>query len=371
MNVKGLAVTLVIVLSLLFSAGCDLISVTSTPTTSNNITQATPEESVNPAPTQIPIVTQPSISLPSIADVVAKVKPAVVAINTEVPSVSIFGPTTQKGAGSGWIIRQDGLIITNNHVVEGAQSISVTLDDGRTFSVDLKTVATDPLTDLAVFKIDATGLPAAEVGDSAKMRIGDWVVAIGNSLGEGIRATQGIVSRKDVSLTVEQTDILYGLIETDAAINPGNSGGPLVNMAGQVIGITSAKLAAVGIEATGFAIGTETAMPIIEQLINTGKAIHPWLGVSLYPLDQVIIQTYGLAVDKGALVVEVSNKSPAGLAGLRSRDVIVGFAGKEISSVNALIQAIRQAKVGQQVEIIYWRGSTKHTTTTTLIERPN
>lgn len=378
-NIKVLVVSLLLVLSLLFGAGCN-ISITSTsPPNTANVTQTAPEQPVTPPVKEeattsqliIPSAQTQSPTLPSIADAVAKVKPSVVAINTEVTAFDFFNrPSSEKGAGSGWIIRQDGLIITNNHVVEGAKTISVTLDDGRTFPVDLKTVATDPLTDLAVLKINATNLPAVQVGDSTRMRIGDWVVAIGNALGEGTRATQGIISRQNVSLTVDQTEMLYGLIETDAAINPGNSGGPLVNMTGEVIGITSAKLAAVGIEATGFAISTETAVPVIQQLIDTGHAIHPWLGVSLYPIDQLIIQEYHLAVDKGTLVVEVSAGSPAGIAGLKSEDVIVGFAGKEITSVDNLIQAIRQAQVGQKVEIIYWRGATKNTATATLVERP-
>ena len=381
-NIKVLLVSLLLVLSLLFGAGCSLISNTSpatSPSAAANVTPASTGTPATPSVNEGAAVSQPLIPssppqaqpLPSIADVVAKVKPSVVAINTEVTALDFFNrPSSEKGAGSGWIIREDGIIITNNHVVEGAKTISVTLDDGRTFPVDLKTIATDPLTDLAVLRIDASNLPAVIVGDSSKMRIGDWVVAIGNALGEGTRATQGIISRQNVSLTVDQTEILYGLIETDAAINPGNSGGPLVNMSGEVIGITSAKLAAVGIEATGFAISTETAIPVIQQLITTGRAVHPWLGVSLYPIDQLIIQDYKLAVDKGALVVDVSAGSPAGNAGLQAKDVIVGFAGKEITSVDNLIQAIRQAQVGQKVEIIYWRGTTKSTASAILVERP-
>lgn len=375
-SVKYLAVSLVIALILISSAGCSVISgltsstQTTTSTATTTSTTTTPVQS--PITSRPPITTvTPSFSLPSVADVVAKVKPSVVAINTEISTTGFFGPTTQEGAGSGWIIRQDGLIITNNHVVQDASSISVTLDDGRTFPVDLGTVKTDTLTDLAVLKIDASNLPTVEVGDSSKMRIGDWVVAIGNALGEGTRATQGIVSRTNVSETVDQTEILYGLIETDAAINPGNSGGPLVDMAGQVIGITSAKLAAVGIEATGFAISTETAMPVINQLISTGHAIHPWLGVSLYPIDQLAIQDYKLSVSKGALVLDVSASSPASLAGLQPNDVIVGFAGKTVNTVDDLVEAIRLAQVGQKVDIIYWRGTAQHTTTATLVEQPS
>lgn len=377
-NIKVLIVSVLVILSLLFGAGCSLLSTTNTsapssPAAAANVTPAAPPAKGTAAVSQpsIPPVTTQTSPLPGIADVVAKVKPSVVAINTEVAALDFFNrPSSQKGAGSGWIIREDGLIITNNHVVEGAKTISVTLDDGRTFPVDLKTVATDPLIDLAVLRINAKNLPAVRVGDSSKMRVGDWVVAIGNALGEGTRATQGIISRQNASVPIDQSQTLYGLIETDAAINPGNSGGPLVNMSGQVIGINSAKLSAVGVEATGFAISTEAAMPVIQQLIDTGRAVHPWLGVSLFTIDQIIIQDYNLAVDKGALIVDVSAGSPAANAGLQAKDVIVGFAGKTIASVDDLIQAIRQAQVGQKVEIVYWRGTTKSTASTTLIERP-
>ncbi|MFC1991999.1 S1C family serine protease [Chloroflexota bacterium] len=382
-NIKALIVSLLLVLSLVLGAGCDLISITeispSGPPTTANLTPAKSEETTTPPANQGAIDSEWTVPssegqgqfLPNIADVVARVKPSVVAINTEILTRDYFNqPATQEGAGSGWIISEDGIIVTNNHVIEEARSISVTLDDGRTFSADLDTVATDPLTDLAVFKIDAENLPAVQVGDSSKMRVGDWVVAIGNSLGEGIRATQGIVSRQNVSVPVDQTQVLYGLIETDAAINPGNSGGPLVNLAGEVVGITSAKLAAVEVEATGFAISTEAAMPIIRQLINDGYAIHPWLGVSLYPMDQSVIEMFDLKIDRGAFISVVVADSPAGRAGLREEDVITGFAGREIGTVDDLIQVIRAANVGEEVEIVYVRGNETITTRATLVERP-
>ncbi len=307
--------------------------------------------------------------LPTIADVVAKVKPAVVSINTEIVARDMFNRQyTTEGAGSGWIISEDGYIVTNNHVVADAKSITVVLDDGRSFDAEI--VGADALTDLAVVKIDSENLPVAKVGDSAELRIGDWVVAIGNSLGQGVRATQGIVSRQGASVQVELNQALYGLIETDAAINPGNSGGPLVNLAGEVIGITNAKLASVEIESVGYAISTETAGPVIEQLINTGRAIHPWLGVSLYTVDEYVVQRFDLAVDSGAFLVEVVADSPAGRAGLQAEDIIVGYAGKEVENVDDLIEGIRLSKVGQEVEIVYWHGDTKSTTTAVLIERP-
>ncbi|MDZ4230385.1 MAG: trypsin-like peptidase domain-containing protein, partial [Dehalococcoidales bacterium] len=268
------------------------------------------------------------------------------------------------------IISEDGYIVTNNHVVEGARSITVTLDDGRTFPVEMQTVATDQLADLAVLKINAQGLPAASVGDSDRLRIGDWVVAIGNSLGRGIRATQGIISRQDVSIEASGAQTLYGLLETDAAINPGNSGGPLVNMAGEVVGINSVKIARVGVEGVGYAISTQTAIPIIEDLIRNGYVIRPWLGVGLYTVDSFSVQRYDLAVNRGVLVLNVASGSPAASAGLRVGDVITGFEGQDMDDVNELIRAIHSAEVGQEVTITFWRGQTAQTTQATLVESP-
>ncbi|MBA7652666.1 Serine protease Do-like HtrB [subsurface metagenome] len=372
-NIRVLVASLTLILSLTLGAGCALLpsvdteAPSSPPAIDNTTDNATPIDSE----WSTPVTESQAMILPSIADVVAKVKPSVVAINTEVATLDFLNrPFTQEGAGSGWIIREDGIIITNNHVVKGAESITVTLDDGRTFPADMNTVATDWLTDLAVLKIDAENLQAASVGDSRKLRVGDWVVAIGNSLGQGIRATQGIVSRQDASLQVDMSQLLYGLIETDAAINPGNSGGPLVNMMGEVVGIASAKLASVEVEAVGYAISTEIAVPIIQQLINTGHAVHPWLGVSLYSVDEYVVERFSLGIDKGAFVVEVVDGSPASTAGLQPEDIIVTFAGEKIDTVDDLIQAIRSAQVGQRVEITYWRGGTPNTTHATLIERP-
>jgi len=366
-KIRALIVCLTLVLSLALGTGCALLPDvdTSKPSSPPATDNATPiDTGWTPPSTE-----SQALILPSIADVVAKVKPSVVAINTEITTFDFFNrPFTQEGAGSGWIIREDGIIITNNHVVEGAESITVTLDDGKTFPVT--TVVTDRLTDLAVLKIDAENLPTATVGDSLKLRVGDWVVAIGNSLGQGIRATQGIVSRQEVSIPIDQSQTLYGLIETDAAINPGNSGGPLVNMAGEVIGITSVKIAQVGVEGVGYAISTNEAMPIIENLITTGYVVRPWLGVSLYSVNQFAVQRYDLAVDKGALVVSVASGSPADKAGIKEGDVITKFEDQEITELNELIRAIHSSQVGQRVTIAFWRGETKNTAYATLAESP-
>lgn len=309
--------------------------------------------------------------LPSIADVVAKVYPSVVAINTEVVTLDFFrNPLTQKGAGSGWIIDKDGIIVTNNHVVEDAKKVTVELSDGRTFEADLNNIHTDQLTDLAVIKINATDLPAASIGDSSQLRVGDWVVAIGNPLGEGIRAKEGTVSGLKVSLDIEQGQTLDDLIETSAAINPGNSGGPLVNMKAEVIGITSAKVAAVGVEGLGYAISTKTAIPIIEQLIKQGYVIRPWLGVTLYTVDQYVATINQLPVNEGVVVAYVRPGSPAAEAGLQELDVITQFKGKEVTTAEELINAIHDSNIGDEVTITFVRGNDTRTVTVRLIQSP-
>jgi serine protease Do len=303
--------------------------------------------------------------------VVEKVYPSVVAINTEVVTLDIFRtPRTQKGAGSGWIIDKDGIIVTNNHVVEGAQKVTVELSDGRIFEAAPQNVRTDPVTDLAVIKINATNLPAASVGDSKQLRVGDWVVAIGNPLGQGIRAKEGTVSGLNVSLDVDQGETLGDLIETSAAINPGNSGGPLVNMKAEVVGITSAKIAAVGVEGLGYAISTKTAIPIIEQLIQRGYITRPWLGVTLYTVDQYVAAVNRLSVNKGAVVAYVKPGSPAAQVGLQQLDVIIRFKGKEVTTAEEVINAIHDSQIGEEVQITFIRGNETKTTSARLIQSP-
>jgi serine protease Do len=295
-------------------------------------------------------------ALPDFVAVVAKVKPSVVAIRTD------------GGAGSGWIIREDGIIVTNNHVVTDSQNIAIALDDGRTFSAE--TVRTDPLTDLAIVKIDAEDLPAADIGDSTKLQLGEPVAAIGNALGEGISMTGGWVSQLGVSLNVSPGQTLDDLIRTDAAINPGNSGGPLVNMAGEVVGITSVKIAQVGVEGFGYAISINAAKEVIDQLILRGYVIRSYLGLGLQTVNPIVAFFNNLAVNQGALVTSVASGSPSETAGLAKGDVIVEFDGEAITNAGELITAIHDREIGQEVEIVYWRGETQSTTTATLVESP-
>lgn len=365
-NLKYLLTCLIIMLCLFLGSSCLLPPIDTSPPSSppptSTVTPIDPDW-MPPPPESNTLV------LPNFADVVAEVKPSVVAINTEVITYDIFNrPFKQEGAGSGWIIDEDGIIVTNSHVVEGAKAITVTLADGRTFPVE--TVRTDPLTDLAVVKINAQNLPAANVGDSSKLRICDPVIAIGNPLGLGISAKPGWVSRLGVSLQISSGQTLYDLIETDAPINPGNSGGALVNMSQEVIGITSVKISMVGVEGMGYAISINQAMPIIEELVQKGYVIRPWLGVVLRSVDQWLASRYDLAVNKGAFITEVAPGSPADKAEIEPGDVITKFAGEEITTAEELIQAIHSCQIGQRVEIIFWRGDAQNTTYAILAESP-
>jgi serine protease Do len=359
-------VSVILVVFILSLGACSQATAPSPPVTSPP-SQNAGTNPINPTWTPPQALQQPA--LPAISQVVSKVKPSVVAINVEVVTYDIFNrPTKMEGAGSGWIIDKEGYIVTNNHVVEGADSVTVTLGDGRKFSA--QKVQTDPLTDLAVIKIDAHNLPALDIGDSPLLEIGDWVVAVGNALGMGISATTGIVSALDVSLAESPGQTMHGLIQTNAAINPGNSGGPLVNMAGEVIGITSIKIAQVGVEGMGYAISINEAMPVIGKLITIGYVVRPWLGVGLATVNQMVASWYNLAVDTGALVTDVASGSPAEQAGLKAGDVITAIDGKEVASAGDLTQLINSYQIGQKVEITFWRGQTKSSASITLGESP-
>jgi serine protease Do len=369
---KTIFITVLLALIMTLTLATSCITITSPEATTVPVTP-TPAEPVEPIDEDWEPAVTPAVTpeLPSIADVVAIVKPSVVAINTEVDVFTIFGSATEQGSGSGWILDEKGIIVTNNHVVEGAKSITVTLDDGRTFPVDLNSVYTDPLTDLAILKIDAEDISALTIGDSSKLRVGDWVIAIGNSLGRGTRATVGIVSQLGVSLQVDQGQSLYDLIDTSAVINPGNSGGPLVNLSGEVIGITSAKIVATGAEATGFAISSEGAKPIIKELVNKGYVVRPFLGVvNLLTVDQSVASYFRLGVDHGVLVRGTVNNSPAANAGLEAGDVIIRLGGEEVNNLQDLTQVLYASEIGEPLEVVFIRDSTENTVTVIPTETP-
>jgi serine protease Do len=337
-------------------------SPTSSPPQSDNSTQYTDSDWT------FPLESEPATPLPDFCPVVAEVMPSVVSVTTEIVVSGFFGQQyTESVTGSGILIDDKGYIATNEHVVENAQSIYVELADGRTFPANI--VGTDPLSDLAVIKIDAANLTYTYWGDSSLLSVGEWVLAIGNALGGGITATEGIVSRLNVSVNIDENNILYGLIQTTAPVNPGNSGGPLVNMSGEVIGVTSVKIVASEVEGMGFAISSDVAKPIIEDLIRYGRVTYPWLGVSVYTVTPLLAASENLSVERGALIQEVFADSPAEDAGLRVSDIIIRFGDKEISNAADLVQAIRASRIGEEVEIVFVRGEDTKTTSARLVER--
>jgi S1-C subfamily serine protease len=308
----------------------------------------------------------------STQELVAEVAPAVVSIVVETVSYNWFWQAVpQTGAGSGIIISSDGYIVTNNHVVEGAQKVTVTLSDGRTF--DATIVGTDAQTDLAVVKIDSSNLSYLHFLNNSleQLSVLDPVVAVGNALAlpGGPTWTTGVVSNLGRSIQEETGVVLDDIIQTDAAINAGNSGGPLLDAAGQVIGINVAI--ASNAENIGFAISTDTAIPVVQSLITEGKVVRPWLGVSVTSVTPTIQQYYHLSVDAGALITSVSTGSPASKAGLRAGDVIVKMDDGDINTAAELTTAISSHQIGDEVEIVYYRGNVQQVANATLEESPS
>lgn len=292
----------------------------------------------------------------SVAAVAEAVSPSVVGIVNKQGSVyDFFGRQySQDESGSGVIITSDGYIVTNNHVVDGNQGLTVYLADGRQLPATV--VGTDPNTDLAVVKVNATGLQAAVFGDSSKLRAGQLAVAIGNPLGMDFSrtVTAGIISGLNrVVDTGDQTAVR--LIQTDAVINPGNSGGPLVDANGQVIGLTSMKLVTNAVEGMGFAIPSNMVSRVANEIMQTGAVKRAQIGVSLAEASDAATQ-YNLKTDQGAYVTQVTG-TPAKSAGIQQGDVIVGFDGNPIDSVSALRAFLSEKEPGDTVTLTVMRGS--------------
>lgn len=316
-----------------------------------------------------PVVSGAKGSLPSFVELAEALGPSVVNIKvtkiqkTEMPNMSgvpdspfgdmfkrFFGdmpqtPRKMEGAGSGVIINSDGTVLTNNHVVEGASDITVTLNDKREYKA--KVLGRDPKTDLAVIKMEGKGtFKAAALGDSSVTRVGEWVVAIGNPFGLSNTVTAGIVSAKGRIIGAGPYD---DFIQTDAPINPGNSGGPLLNMRGEVVGINTA-IAPQG-QGIGFAIPVNTAKTLLPELVSKGTVTRGYLGVNIQDITEDLAKSLGLAGAKGALVAEVVDGSPADKAGVKRGDVITGFAGKEISDIHQLTSLVAVTPVGQEAPL--------------------
>ena len=266
----------------------------------------------------------------------------------------------QRGLGSGFIISNDGFILTNNHVVAGADDIKVKLSDGREFKAVVK--GTDEKLDLAVLKIEAKGaLPLAELGDSDAIQVGEWVMAIGNPFGLNQTVTAGIVSAMGRVIGSGPYD---DFIQTDASINMGNSGGPLFNADGKVIGINTAIIQ--GGQGIGFAIPINMAKGVLPQLEEKGKVTRGWLGVGIQPVTAELAQSFGVEGEKGALVADVTKDSPADKAGLKSGDIILEFDGKQIQEMNNLPRLVAATPVGKKVKLKILRNGKPETVSVTI-----
>jgi serine protease Do len=320
---------------------------------------------------------------PSFADLAEKVKPAVVNISTTStvkvpgnPFRHFFGPNQreqngpfddffknffnevpdqkmkQQSLGSGFIVNKDGYIVTNNHVVDDAEEIKVKLSDGREYKA--KIVGRDSKTDLALIKISSPfeNLPILALGDSEKMRVGDWVMAVGNPFGLEQTVTQGIISATGRVLGSGPYD---NFLQTDAPINPGNSGGPLVNLKGEVIGINSAIVP--GGQGLGFAIPSALAKSIMTQLKEKGKVVRGWIGVTIQTVTPDLAKSFGMKETKGALVGDVVKGGPAEKGGIKTGDIIISFDGKNVKNSNDLPRLVAETDIGKTVDMTIIRES--------------
>jgi serine protease Do len=313
----------------------------------------------------------------TIQSIVKETGPAVVKIETEVKVQrrydpffndpffrEFFGdsfrsqPEVTTGLGSGFIISKDGYIVTNYHVVEGASKIKVFLTS-RKDPYQAKLIGFDEQLDLAVLKINAgNNLPFLEFGDTNKLEVGSWVIAIGNPYGLDHTVTVGVISAKGRPITIDGNQF-KDLLQTDASINPGNSGGPLIDLNGKVIGINTAINAQA--QGIGFAIPSSTVTQVLDQLINEGKVIRPWLGVYLQPVTKELAEYFGLDKPEGTLISAVSEGSPAHKAGLRRGDIILEYNEKKIKDIEQLQEEVANSKIDQKVVLLIFRdGKTQY-----------
>ena len=335
---------------------------------------------------QVPVISDAPAAAPLkpgtsfVADAVAKVGPAVVRIDTRrqvANPMGMFGGgppvQQQQGQGSGFITRSDGVLLTNAHVVEGAGTVTVTLPDGRSFPG--KVLGADTLTDVAVVKVAAQGLPVAPLANSADVRPGQWAIAIGNPLGLDNTVTMGIVS------AIARHNALGGgqrvaYIQTDAAVNPGNSGGPLINDRGQVIGMNTAIRQAPG-AGLSFAIPINKAKQVAQQILQRGRASHPYLGVRLQALTPQLAREVNatgnpcqLPERKAALIVDVVAGTPAAAAGLKTCDLITAIGEKPVKTPSEVQLAVEAAKVGQPLAVTIERDGASQTLEVNPAELP-
>lgn len=304
----------------------------------------------------------------SVRDVAAQAGASVVSITTEVTTNNdIFGSGTSEGAGSGIVIAENGYILTNNHVIEGANTVKVTLPDGDEYPATI--VGADEQTDIAVLKIEASGLVPAVIADSDTMQVGDYVLAIGNPLGTlGGTVTNGIISATNREITIDGVT-LYNLLQMSAAVSPGNSGGGLFNENGELVAVVNAKSSSQNAEGLGFAIPVNTAMDVAQQLIEKGYVSgRPSLGVMVQQVDASQVALVGFG-EPGVYIAGITQGSAAEKAGLERGDRIASVDGKEITTLSELSTFLRTKTAGETVEIGYVRDEVAHTTSLVLDEK--
>lgn len=328
---------------------------------------------------------RPGAEEDTIAKIIEKAGPAVVKIETYITTSQssnplfsdpffreFFGQSNQQeqqveqGLGSGFIISTDGYILTNEHVVSGAQKIQVYLA-GEKEPVPTEVVGSDHDLDLAVLKIDVgKDLPVLKLGSSSDVAVGNWVIAIGNPYGLDHTVTVGVISAKGRPVTVDDREF-RDLLQTDASINPGNSGGPLLNLQGEVIGInTAVSSQAQGI---GFAVPSDTVSGVIDTLVKDGKITRGWLGVQIQDVTSSIAETYGLSEAEGVLVSDVLD-GPAADAGIKKGDIITAVDGGKVSTADELLTTIQKTEPGEKVKLTVWRDKKSEEYTVKLTERP-
>ena len=287
-----------------------------------------------------------AVYVKDVSDVVQKAQQAVVGVTTE-----IYSTFSTESRGSGIILSEDGYIVTNNHVISGGDSITVTLEDGTSYPAYV--IGSDEYTDIAVLKITAAGLTAAEIGDSDSVEVGEAAIAIGNPTGQLLgTATAGIIS--GVNRNVLVNNVVMNLLQTDAAINAGNSGGPLLNQYGQVIGVTSVKVSMTGYEGLGFAIPINTVIPIVETLVKNGYVTgRPLVGISGSDISIMAARFYGLP--QGIYVTAVNSSSDAYTQGIREGDIITKIGDTAVTTVSEGCAARNGYAVGDTVKLTFYR----------------